>query len=194
MGSGDPMLHNKFRLTALAGCAASVLVIAGCGAREPVEAPPATTGPGYGAAVTPELMGGAASAGDTSPADGLLGGPSTAPTAATAPIPVTSGHSKLTTWRRADNTLVTAMDPIPNPPAKAHRSVRYAPRAVSAPARRTHAAPVPVAHPVAKPTAKPVVAATRVCAPAAARPAARQRQSRTGRQSIRAPAPRQAEK
>ncbi len=50
MGSGDPMLHNKVRLAALAGCAMSVLVIAGCGAREPVEAPPATNSAGYGAA------------------------------------------------------------------------------------------------------------------------------------------------
>ena len=158
MGSGDPMLHNKFRLTALAGCAVSVLVIAGCGAREPVEAPPAATGPGYGAASkpTPELMGGAASAGDTSPADGLLGGPASTPTAATAPTPVYSGNSKLTTWRRADGTLVTAMAPIANPTAKAHRSVRYAPRAVAAPARRAHAAPAPVVHPVAKPAPKPV--------------------------------------
>jgi hypothetical protein len=156
------MLHNKVRLTALAGCAVSVLVIAGCGAREPVEAPPATTGPGYGAAapaLTPELMGGAASAGDTSPADGLLGGPADAPTAATAPTPVTTSNPKLTTWRRPDGTLVTAMAPIPNPTAKAHRPVRYAPRANAAPARRAHATPAPVAHPVAKPAPKPVTAA-----------------------------------
>jgi len=156
MGSGDPMLHKQVRLTALAGCAVSVLVIAGCGAREPVEAPPATTGPGYGAAVTPELMGGAASAGDTSPADGLLGGPAASgPTPATAPVPVTSGNPALTTWRRPDGTLVTAMAPIANPKASAHRSVRYAPRANAAPVRRAHAAPAPVAHPVAKPTPKP---------------------------------------
>jgi Na+-transporting methylmalonyl-CoA/oxaloacetate decarboxylase gamma subunit len=148
------MLHNKVRLTALAGCAVSVLVIAGCGAREPVEAPPAAIGPGYDAAPkpTPELMGGAAAAGDTStPADGLLGGPSTTPTAATAPTPVYSGNSRLTTWRRADGTLVTAMAPIANPKAKPHRSVRYAPRAAAAPARRAYVAPAPVAHPVAKP-------------------------------------------
>ena len=158
MGSGDPMLHKQVRLTALAGCAVSVLIIAGCGAREPVEAPPATTGPGYGAASTPELMGAPPSA-DSTPADGLLGGPSSAPTAATAPTPVTSSsNSRLTTWRRADGTLVTAMAPIPNPKATAHRSVRYAPRANAAPVRRAHAAPAPVAHPVAKPAPKPVAA------------------------------------
>ena len=151
MGSGDPMLHNKVRLTALASCAVSVLVIAGCGAREPVEAPPAAIAPSYSATSTPELMGGAAAAGDTSPADGLLGGPTTTPRAATPPTPVTSSNSKLRTWRRPDGTLVTAMAPIANPKNKAHRSVRYAPRAVSAPVRRAYAAPVPVAHPVARP-------------------------------------------
>ncbi|CAN5524718.1 hypothetical protein BH10PSE3_BH10PSE3_30170 [soil metagenome] len=124
MGSGDPMLHSKVRLMALAGCAVSVLVVAGCGAREPVEAPHAAIAPSYSAASTPELMGGAAAAGDTSPADGLLGGPTTAPTAATPPIPVTSGNPALRTWRRADGTLVTAMAPIANPKTKAHRSVR----------------------------------------------------------------------
>lgn len=156
MGSGDPMLHNKVRLTALAGCAVSVLVIAGCGAREPVEAPPAAlaTAPPAEAAATPELMG-AAAAGDTSPADGLLGGPAAGPVAATPPTPVYSGNSKLRTWRRADGTLVTAMAPIPNPKTKAHRSARYAPRAAAAPAHRVHAAPAPVVHPVAKRVAKP---------------------------------------
>ncbi|WP_246263523.1 hypothetical protein [Caulobacter soli] len=154
------MLHNKVRLAALAGCAMSVLVIAGCGAREPVEAPPATTETGYSArpTPTPELLGGAASAGDTSPADGLLGGPP--PTAATAPIPVTTSNPDLKTWRRADGTLVTAMAPIANPKGS-HRSERYAPRAVAAPAHRAHAAPVRVAQPapVAKPAPKPVAVA-----------------------------------
>jgi hypothetical protein len=74
MGSGDPMLHNKVRLAALAGCAVGVLVIAGCGAREPVEAPPATTEPGYGAAPDAGADGRAAGA-EATPADGLLGGP-----------------------------------------------------------------------------------------------------------------------
>lgn len=153
MGSGDPMLHNKVRLAALAGCAVTVLVIAGCGAREPVEAPPAANGPGAGAAQTPELMG-APPAAEATPADGLLGGPSAAATSepAAPPPPVFTSNPKLKTWRRADGTLVTAMEPIANPKAK-----RYAPRAVSAPSRRAHAAPVPVAQPAAKPvvTAKP---------------------------------------
>jgi len=160
MGSGDPMLQNKVRLAALAGCAVSVLMIAGCGAREPVEAPPAGNGSGYGAAQTPELMG-APPAAEASPADGLLGGP--APAEATAPVaapaPVFSSNPNLKTWRRADGTLVTAMAPIANP-----KATRYAPRAVSAPARRAHAAPAPVA----KPAAKPVVAA----APAPVKPVA----------------------
>jgi hypothetical protein len=149
------MLHYKVRLAALAGCAMSVLVIAGCGAREPVEAPPATLDPGYGATKTPDLMGAAPSA-EATPADGLLGGP--APTAATAPTPVTvtSGASNLKTWRRQDGTLVTSMAPIANP--KGHRSVRYAPRAASAPVRRVHARPLAVATPVPHPVAKPAVA------------------------------------
>jgi hypothetical protein len=163
------MLHNKVRLAALAGCAVSVLVIAGCGAREPVEAPPASSAPGYGAAQTPELMG-AAPAAEGTPADGLLGGPAGEPAAATAPVPVYTSNPKLKTWRRPDGMLVTAMDPIANPKAK--RSVRYAPRAVAAPARRAHAAPV--AHPVmqaaaAKPAPKPVAVAP---APAALKPVA----------------------
>uniref|UniRef100_B0T1H7 Stalk-specific protein X n=1 Tax=Caulobacter sp. (strain K31) TaxID=366602 RepID=B0T1H7_CAUSK len=188
MGSGDPMLHNKVRLAALAGCAIGVLVMAGCGAREPVEAPPASSAPGYGAAQTPELMG-AAPAAEGAPADGLLGGPAAGPAAVPAPVPVFTSNPKLKTWRRADGVLVTAMDPIANP--KARRSVRYAPRAVAAPARRTHAAPVahavaqasakpaPVAHavaqasakpaPVAKPAPKPVAVAP---APAALKPVA----------------------
>jgi hypothetical protein len=161
MGSGDPMLHNKVRLAALAGCAVSVLVIAGCGAREPIEAPPATTEPGYGATQTPELMG-APPVSEATPADGLLGGPP--PSAATAPIPVTTTRSNLRTWRRPDGTLVTAMAPIANPKGS-HRSVRYAPRAVSAPVHRAQASPAPVARPaaqampIAKPAPKPVVVA-----------------------------------
>ncbi|KQY30792.1 hypothetical protein ASD38_05325 [Caulobacter sp. Root487D2Y] len=173
MGSGDPMLHNKVRLTALAGCAVGVLVIAGCGAREPVEAPPAAAAPGYGAAQTPELMG-APPAAEATPADGLLGGPAPAATPAPAPAsaPAFSSNPNLKTWRRADGTWVTAMEPIANPKAT-HRSVRYAPRAVAAPVRRAHAAPAPVA--TAKPVVasapapvKPVVAAKPVVAPVAA--------------------------
>ena len=152
MGSGDPMFHYNVRLAALAGCAASVLVIAGCGAREPVEAPPASSAPGYGAAQTPELMGAAPA--EATPADGLLGGPAGEPAAVAAPVPVYTSNPKLKTWRRADGVLVTAMDPIANPKAK--RQVRYAPRAVAAPARRAHAAPAPVAHAVAQAPAKPM--------------------------------------
>jgi hypothetical protein len=149
------MFHYNVRLAALAGCAASVLVIAGCGAREPVEAPPASSAAGYGATQTPELMG-AAPAAETTPADGLLGGPAGEPTAVAAPTPVFTSNPNLKTWRRADGVLVTAMDPIANPKAK--RQVRYAPRAVSAPARRAHAAPAPVAHPVAQASTRPAPA------------------------------------
>lgn len=160
MGSGDPMLHNTVRLTALAGCAMGVLMIAGCGAREPVEAPPASAAPGYGAAQTPELMGAAPV--ETTPADGLLGGPATAPQPVAAPVPVSSNPA-LKTWRRADGTLVTAMAPIANPQ---HGVVRHKPRpraphaphaAVAAP--KPVAKPAPVAHPVIKPAAKPVAVA-----------------------------------
>jgi hypothetical protein len=154
------MLHNKVRLAALAGCAVSALVIAGCGAREPVEAPPATLDPGYGStARTPDLMGAPPTA-EATPADGLLGGPG--PKAATAPTPVTvtTDNPNLRTWRRADGTLVTSMAPIANP--KGPRQIRYTPRA-AAPVRRVHAAYSPVTHPVARPAThaviKPVVAA-----------------------------------
>jgi Na+-transporting methylmalonyl-CoA/oxaloacetate decarboxylase gamma subunit len=162
------MLHYKVRMTALAGCAMSVLVIAGCGAREPVEAPPASNAAGYGAAQTPELMG--APPAETTPADGLLGGPAPVATAEPAPAPVFSSNPNLKTWRRADGTLVTAMAPIANP-----KATRYAPRAVSAPAHRVHAAPAPVAKPAAKPVVaaapapvKPVVAAKPAVIPAKA--------------------------
>jgi len=161
MGSGDPMLHNKVRLTALAGCAVGVLIIAGCGAREPIEAPPAALDAlGHGGAEPPELMG--APAAESAPADGLLGGPSGDVRPVPAPVPVSTGAgSRLKTWRRADGTLVTAMAPIANP-TTAHRAVRYAPRAAAAPARhKTYAAavrPAPVARPVpqaARPVARP---------------------------------------
>ncbi len=168
MGSGDPMLHNKVRMTALAGCAMGVLMIAGCGAREPVEAPPASAAPGYGATQTPELMGAAPA--ETTPADGLLGGPAAAPQPVAAPVPVSS-HPGLKTWRRADGTLVTAMAPIANPK---HRVVHYKPRAPVHPAAAAVARPV--AHPAAKPVAvapapapvKPVVAVKPVAAVAKA--------------------------
>jgi hypothetical protein len=169
MGSGDPMLHYKVRLTALAGCAVGVLVIAGCSAREPVEAPPASVAPGYGAAETPELMG--APPVESAPADGLLGGPAGPVRAVPVPVPVqTSNGSHLKTWRRADGTLVTAMAPIANPKTQ-HRAVRYAPRAVAAPARHqiyaATAKPSPVVHPVARPAPKPAVVAA---APAPLKP------------------------
>jgi len=167
MGSGDPMLHNKIRSAALAGCAVSVLMIAGCGAREPVEAPPAaTTEPGYTAAQTPDLMG-APPAAEATPADGLLGGP---PAAATPPVPVDTSRSTLRTWRRPDGTLVTAMAPIANPKG-AHRTVHYAPRARVAPARRAHVAPAPAAHAAAMPTARPAPVAKPAPKPVAAAPA-----------------------
>jgi hypothetical protein len=175
MGSGDPMLHNKVRLAAFAGCAAGVLMIAGCSAREPVEAPPATGAPGYGAAQTPELMG-APPAAEATPADGLLGGPAPAPAAEPPPAPPAfTSNPNLKTWRRPDGTLVTAMDPIANPKA-VHRSVRYAPRAVAAPARRAAVASAPSAKPAAKPAVvasapapvKPVVAAKPAVVPAKA--------------------------
>lgn len=169
MGSGDPMLHYKVRLTALAGCAVGVLVIAGCSAREPVEAPPASAVPGYGAAETPELMG--APPVESAPADGLLGGPAGPVRSVPVPTPVSvSKSSRLKTWRRPDGTLVTAMAPIANPKTT-HRAVRYAPRAAAAPARHqiyaAAAKPSPVAHPVAKPAPKPAVVAA---APAPLKP------------------------
>jgi hypothetical protein len=160
------MLHNKIRLTALAGCAVGVLVVAGCGAREPVEAPPPASG--YGSAKTPDLMG--APPPQAAPADGLLGGPS-GPTPATAPIPVTtSADPNLTTWRRADGSLVTAMAPIANPKP---RTIRYTPRPKPAPTHRAHVAPV--AHAAAKPVVavKPApVAAPRPVAKPAPKPIA----------------------
>jgi hypothetical protein len=176
MGSGDPMLHNTVRLTALrlaalAGCAVGALLVAGCGAREPVEAPPAAVAPGYSAAPeTPELMGAPPAA--SAPADGLLGGPVDSVHPATRPIPVTTGDpSHLKTWRRPDGTLVTAMAPIANPTT---RSVRYTPRAAAPPARhRTYATPAArpvvktVTQPVAKPAPKPAVVAA---APAPLKP------------------------
>jgi len=175
MGSGDPMLQNKVRLAALAGCAVGVLVIAGCGAREPIEAPPAALdAPGYGVAETPELMG--APVEDAAPADGLLGGPSGDIRPVPAPVPVsTSNGSRLKTWRRAkDGVLVTAMAPIANP-GTGRRTVRYTPRAAAAPVRhQTYAAaarPAPVARPVAQAAAKPV--AKPAIRPAAIPPVAR---------------------
>ncbi len=166
MGSGDPMLYNKVRLAALAGCAMSVLVIAGCGAREPVEAPPATNSAGYGAAETPELMG-APPAAEATPADGLLGGPAPPrrpPTRRRRSSPPTRTWK---TWRRptAPWSPPWRRSPIPRPPA-------MRPRAVSAPARRAaRAAPAPVA----KPAARPVVAAAPAPAEAGRRGQARRR-------------------
>jgi hypothetical protein len=142
-------------LTALAGCALSALIVAGCGAREPVEAPPAAQTSGYGATQTPELMGAPPAA--STPADGLLGGPAAEAAPVAAPVPVSSNPA-LRTWRRPDGKLVTAMAPIANPKARPQRAVRYAPRAVAAPARRNYAAtpaPKPIAHPVVKAAAKP---------------------------------------
>jgi predicted small lipoprotein YifL len=167
-GIGDPMLHTKSRLAALAGCAASVLILAGCGAREPVEVPPAapaSIAPDYEASQAPESMG--APSAEAAPADGLLGGPSDAPPAAVDPA---SSREGLKTWRRADGTLVTAMAPIADPEPQPESQPRsqpasepqgamlYAPDAVAAPAPRRSARPTPrptAAPPAVKAVAKP---------------------------------------
>lgn len=164
MGSGDPVLHSKVRAAALAGCAVGVLLIAGCGAREPVEAPPAAIEPGYGETRTPDLMGAPPSA-QAAPDDGLLGGP---PGAAEPPVPVATTESSLKTWRRPDGTLVTAMAPIANPEAEPRREVEPRPvrHAPVARARQVHVARTPVAAPAAAP-------AIHTAARPAARPAAK---------------------
>lgn len=150
------------RSAVLASCAASILIIGGCGAREPVETPPAAPAEfGY---ETPQPPGPT-----DAPADGLLGGP---PRAAEPPVPVVATESPLKTWRRPDGTLVTAMAPIADPqdsPSPARPAVRphirHARPAPVVPARRAHAASAPVA---------PVRAApTRAAAPVAARSTAR---------------------
>ncbi|CAN7192515.1 hypothetical protein [Caulobacter sp. LjRoot300] len=151
------MLHSKVRAAALAGCAVGVLLITGCGAREPVETPPAGAEPGYGETRTPDLMGAPPSA-QAAPDDGLLGGP---PGAAEPPIPVATTESSLKTWRRPDGTLVTAMAPIANPdleprPEIEPRPVRH-PSARVAPARRVHVAAAPVAAPIIHSAARPAV-------------------------------------
>jgi predicted small lipoprotein YifL len=171
----------------LAGCAASVLMIAGCGARAPVEAPPAApTAFGYD---TPQ----ATDPRDT-PADGLLGGP---PSAADSQVPVAATESPLKTWRRPDGTLVTAMEPIADPEdspssvrgpvrpdvraaARTHARVRHERSAPVAPARHTHvaSAPVtpvraatPVVRAVARPASKPAPVAPPAPRPVAVAPA-----------------------
>ncbi|MDR7118748.1 hypothetical protein J2X41_004676 [Caulobacter sp. BE254] len=164
-------MHSKVRSAALAGCAVGVLLIAGCGAREPVETPPAAEEPGYGAAQAPDLMGAPPSA-QAAPDDGLLGGP---PGAAEPPIPVATTESSLKTWRRPDGTLVTAMAPIANPEVEPRRDVeprpvRHASSTRVAPARRVHVAAAPVAAPVIHAAARP---ATRPTARPAGQPAAK---------------------
>lgn len=149
------MLHTKSRLAAVAGCAASVLILAGCGAREPVEVPPAapaSLAPDPEASQAPESMG--APSAEAAPADGLLGGPDDDAPAAAAADPALS-REDLKTWRRADGTLVTAMAPIADPepqpeskprsrPASEPQSAMlYAPDAVAAPAPRRSVAPTP---------------------------------------------------
>ncbi|MBO9708924.1 MAG: hypothetical protein J7521_12005 [Caulobacter sp.] len=184
MGSGDPMLQQKFRssaklrASALAGAAVAALLVAGCGAREPVQAPPSAEQAGPGAPTTPELAGAAPV--ESSPADGLLGGPTAEPVpVASQPLPPSNPNLK--TWRRADGTLVTAMAPIANPVSKPrvqHRAERYAPRAETTHRRHADVAsaqprPSPVATakaaPVIKPAAKPVTVAA---APAPLKPVA----------------------
>ncbi|GGL07465.1 hypothetical protein GCM10010983_00620 [Caulobacter rhizosphaerae] len=160
-------------------------MIAGCGARAPVEAPPAApTAFGYD---TPQ----ATDPRDT-PADGLLGGP---PSAADSQVPVAATESPLKTWRRPDGTLVTAMEPIADPEdspssvrgpvrphvraaARAHARVRvrHERSAPVAPARHAHvasapvtpvrAAPVRAAPPVARAVARPASKPAPVAAPA----------------------------
>lgn len=162
MGSGDPMLQNQVRMAALATTALSVLALAGCGVREPVDAGPPVEQAGYGATTTPDLMGAPPAAESK---DGLLGGPvqsGTTQAAAPRPLPITT-HPHFKTWRRADGTLVTAMAPIPNPKEK-RRAVRYAPRAASGAAHRPHLAP-PVAKAAPKPAPKPAIVAAAKPAP-----------------------------
>lgn len=179
------MSHGKRRLTALAGCAA-VLAVAGCGARAPVEAPPAAVAPDYAATETPELMG--APPARSAPADGLLGGPVASDQPGTV-ADTPRDDPRLKTWRRPDGTLVTAMAPIANPEAQSdaqpdapRRVVRYRPRVQAAPDHQLHAATPAskpaartLAPPVGKPAPKPatVAAASAPLKPAvAARPAA----------------------
>ena len=152
MGSGDPMLQTKVRMAAMATTALSVLALASCGVREPVDAGPPVEQPGYGAAKTPDLMGAPPVAESK---DGLLGGPvHPETTQAAGPRPLlTTTNPHFKTWRRADGTLVTAMAPIPNPKEK-RRAVRYAPRAASGAAHRPHVVPA-VAKPAMVAAAKP---------------------------------------
>ncbi|KRA57201.1 hypothetical protein ASD89_05740 [Caulobacter sp. Root656] len=160
-------------------------MIAGCGARAPVEAPPAAPAAfGYD---TPQ-----ATDPRDAPADGLLGGP---PSAADSQVPVAATESPLRTWRRPDGTLVTAMEPIADPQdapssvrapvrphvraaVRAHARVRHERSAPVAPARHTHVASAPVAPVRAAPVrTEPVQAApARTAAPVAravARPASK---------------------
>ena len=157
------MLHTKSRLAAVAGCAASVLILAGCGAREPVEVPPAapaSIAPESEADQPPESMG--APPAEAAPADGLLGGPGDT----AAPPESASSREGLKTWRRADGTLVTAMAPIADPEPRSQLEpasepqgpMLYAPDAVAAPAPRRGVAPTPrpaAASPAVKTVAKP---------------------------------------
>ncbi|WP_232792785.1 hypothetical protein [Caulobacter hibisci] len=148
------MLQVKFRTAALASSAALALALTGCGAREPADTPPtAATERPPAPAQKPELLG--AAPGEAPASDGLLGGPIAQPT----PVAVTTGDSRLKTWRRADGTLVTAMKPIANP-----REVRTHVRAQPKPHHPRPAptaarpAPVAVAHASPKPVYKPAPA------------------------------------
>jgi len=160
------------RSAVLAGCAASVLTIVGCGAREPVETPPAAPAElGY-ETQRPSGPTDAPPAAEAAPADGLLGGP---PSAVEPPGPVVATEPSLKTWRRPDGTLVTAMAPIADPqdsPSPARPAVRphirHARSAPVVPARRSHAAPAPAAPVRAAP---PRTAPAPVAARSAARPA-----------------------
>ncbi|MET3664464.1 stalk-specific protein X [Caulobacter sp. 1776] len=152
------MFVRNVRLAALATSAVGVLLLAGCSAGDQASSPPPRSD--YQAdSSTPELMGAAPPPSASEAQDGLLGGPAavgdtSAQARANAGVasrplpPPPPRNSHLTTWRRPDGTLVTAMRPIPNPKG-AHRV--YA----AAQPHRVHTT-VPAYHP---PVAKPVVVA-----------------------------------
>ncbi|WP_205691720.1 hypothetical protein [Caulobacter sp. 602-2] len=172
MGSGDPMLQMKFRTAALASSAVVVLALAGCGAKQPADTSSALNEPAPPPPVEKsELLGAPPATAEAPPADGLLGGPIAQP----KPVAVTSGDSRLKTWRRPDGTLVTAMRPIANPregkpAARPHPKPHHARPAQVAAARPAPVAakPAPIA---AKPAPKPAVVAAKP-APVKAAPVA----------------------
>ncbi|WP_145998479.1 hypothetical protein [Caulobacter flavus] len=159
MGSGDPMLQMKFRTAALASSAVVVLALAGCGAKQPADTSSALNEPAPPPPVEKSELLGAPPTAEAPPADGLLGGPIAQP----APVAVSTGDSRLKTWRRADGTLVTAMRPIANP-----REARPTTRPH---ARPHHARPAQVV--AARPAAPSIAKAAPKPAPAVIKPAAK---------------------